>query len=225
MVRFLRQKGFVSHFKYIKQYNLGLYFARRYCTSHGIFSRNVTEALDRIMTEERVKLAPYNVECVFGHNSKRAITNALLYTVDRDFNYTNPVLIPEDQHHLYHSFATYFSDIYEEGFEHMRRFIVDGEQPPANLLPPIAALQTFFAEKGKYIICHLVILRFRYNFNLQLPMQSVPITTKALSSRPVYGDVYSIQCYVKKFVSDFRQVGGFLRELWFPPPIKLTAMI
>jgi hypothetical protein len=60
---------------------------------------------------------------------------------------------------------------------------------------------------------------FRYNFNLQLPMQSVPITTKVLSSRPVHGDVYSIQCYVKKFVSDFRQVGGFLRELWFPPPI------
>ena len=26
-------------------------------------------------------------------------------------------------------------------------------------------------------------------------------------------------------VSDFRQVGGFLWVLWFPPPIKLTAMI
>jgi hypothetical protein len=30
---------------------------------------------------------------------------------------------------------------------------------------------------------------------------------------------------VIKFVSDLRQVGGFLRVLWFPPPIKLTAMI
>jgi hypothetical protein len=28
----------------------------------------------------------------------------------------------------------------------------------------------------------------------------------------------------KKFVSDLRQVGGFLRVLRFPPPIKLTAM-
>jgi len=31
--------------------------------------------------------------------------------------------------------------------------------------------------------------------------------------------------YVIKFVSDLRQVSGFLRVLWFPPPIKLTAMI
>lgn len=161
MVRFLRQKGFVSHFRHVKQHNQGLCNtrARRYCTSQGIFSGKVLEALNTITTEERVTLAPYNVECVFGHNSKRAITNASLYTVDKDFKYTNPVLIPEDQHHLYHSFATYFTDIYEDGFEHMRRFIVNGEQPPANLLPSIAALQTFFAEKGKYIIYYLVIFK------------------------------------------------------------------
>jgi hypothetical protein len=57
---------------------------------------------------------------------------------------------------------------------------------------------------------------------LQLPMQSVPITTNAVSSNPVHGEVYSIQHYVIKFVSDLRQVGGFLR---FPPPIKLTDTI
>ena len=33
----------------------------------------------------------------------------------------------------------------------------------------------------------------------------------------------AIQHYVIKFVSDFRQVGGFLRELRFLPPIKLTT--
>jgi hypothetical protein len=33
----------------------------------------------------------------------------------------------------------------------------------------------------------------------------------------------SIQHYVIKFVCDLRQVGGFLRVLRFPPPIKLTA--
>jgi len=27
------------------------------------------------------------------------------------------------------------------------------------------------------------------------------------------------------FVSDWRQVGGFFRVLWFPQPIKLTATI
>jgi len=52
----------------------------------------------------------------------------------------------------------------------------------------------------------------------------VPITTKIVSLNPVHGEVYSIQCYVVKFVSDLRQVSGFLWVLWFPPPIKVTAM-
>ena len=34
-----------------------------------------------------------------------------------------------------------------------------------------------------------------------------------------------VQHYVIKFVSDLRQVGGFLQVLRFPPPIKLTATI
>jgi len=34
-----------------------------------------------------------------------------------------------------------------------------------------------------------------------------------------------VQHHVIKFVSDLQQVGGFLRVLWFPPPIKLTATI
>jgi hypothetical protein len=38
-------------------------------------------------------------------------------------------------------------------------------------------------------------------------------------------EVYSIQHYMIKFVSDLRQVGGFLRGLRFPPPIKLTSTI
>ena len=46
--------------------------------------------------------------------------------------------------------------------------------------------------------------------DLQLPVQSVPITTKAVSSNPVHGEVYSIQHYVVKFVSDM--VGGVLRH-------------
>ena len=39
-------------------------------------------------------------------------------------------------------------------------------------------------------------------------MQSVPFTTKVVSSNPVHGK-YSIQHYEIKFVSDLRQVGGF----------------
>jgi hypothetical protein len=60
---------------------------------------------------------------------------------------------------------------------------------------------------------------------LPLPVQSVPITNKVVSSNPVHGEVYSIQYYVIQFVSDFRKVGGFLRVLRFPPPITLTSMM
>ena len=46
--------------------------------------------------------------------------------------------------------------------------------------------------------------------DLQLPVQLVPITTKVVGSNPVHGEVYTIQLYVIKFVSDLRQVSGFL---------------
>jgi hypothetical protein len=51
--------------------------------------------------------------------------------------------------------------------------------------------------------------------DLQLPMQSVPITTEVVSSIPAHDEVYSIH-YVIKIV------GGFLRVLLFPPPVKLA---
>jgi hypothetical protein len=41
-------------------------------------------------------------------------------------------------------------------------------------------------------------------------MQSVPITAKVVNSNPAHGEVYSIQLNVIKFVSDLRQLGGFL---------------
>jgi hypothetical protein len=54
----------------------------------------------------------------------------------------------------------------------------------------------------------------------QLPVQSVPITTKVVSSNPAQVRcMYSIQHSVIKFVSNLRQVLRFL------PPIKLTIMI
>jgi gamma-glutamylcyclotransferase (GGCT)/AIG2-like uncharacterized protein YtfP len=46
--------------------------------------------------------------------------------------------------------------------------------------------------------------------DLQLRVQSVPLPTEVVSSNPVHGEVYSIQHYVIKFLSDLRQVGGFL---------------
>ena len=38
--------------------------------------------------------------------------------------------------------------------------------------------------------------------DLELPVQSVPITTKVVSLNATHGEVYSIQHYVIKFVSD-----------------------
>ena len=53
----------------------------------------------------------------------------------------------------------------------------------------------------------------------------MPITTIVVSSNPVHDEVYSIQHYVITFLSDLRQVGGYLQAIRFPPPIQLTASI
>ena len=61
--------------------------------------------------------------------------------------------------------------------------------------------------------------------DLELPVQSVPITTKIVNSNPAHGEVYSIHQYVIKFVSDLQKVNAFLWVHQFPPSIKLTATI
>ena len=50
-----------------------------------------------------------------------------------------------------------------------------------------------------------------YFLDLQLPIQSVPITTKVVSSNPTHYELYmySIQHYVIKLVSDLWQVVFF----------------
>ena len=70
-----------------------------------------------------------------------------------------------------------------------------------------------------------VVVLIVWYLDLQLAVQSVPITTKVVSSNPVHGEVYHIQHYVIKFVSDLTQVSGFLRELQSPLLIKLTTTI
>jgi hypothetical protein len=53
--------------------------------------------------------------------------------------------------------------------------------------------------------------------DLQLPIQSMPITTKVVSLNPAHGEMYLIQHYVILFVSDLQQVvfsgySGFLHQ-------------
>jgi hypothetical protein len=54
--------------------------------------------------------------------------------------------------------------------------------------------------------------------DLQLSMQSVPTTTKVMSSNLT-------EARSTRYNIDLRQVGGFLLVFWFPPPIKLTATL
>jgi hypothetical protein len=49
------------------------------------------------------------------------------------------------------------------------------------------------------------------SLDLQLLVQWMPITTKIVSLNPADGEVYLIQHYMKKIVSDLRQVNDFLR--------------
>ena len=51
------------------------------------------------------------------------------------------------------------------------------------------------------------------------------INTKDVSSNTAHVEVYSLQHYVIKFVSNLRQLCDFLRLLQLPPPIKLTATV
>ena len=59
--------------------------------------------------------------------------------------------------------------------------------------------------------------------DLQLPVQSVPITTNGVSLNPTHGEVYSIQHYVIKVVNDLRQVSGFL-QVFFPMSANVFFM-
>jgi hypothetical protein len=43
-----------------------------------------------------------------------------------------------------------------------------------------------------------------WKLDLQLPVQSVPITTKVMSSNPGHGDLYSIQYYVRQLLATGR---------------------
>ena len=62
-------------------------------------------------------------------------------------------------------------------------------------------------------------------FNIQkfkMPMRSVPITSDVRLPLP---HCEGVQHYVIRFVSDLREVSGFLRILRFLPPIQLTTTI
>ena len=72
-----------------------------------------------------------------------------------------------------------------------------------------------------------VMVKIVRKLDWQLPVQSMPINTKVMSLNPAHDEVYSIQLYVIKFVSDLLKFSGFLLVLLlrFPRPIKLNVTI
>ena len=54
------------------------------------------------------------------------------------------------------------------------------------------------------ILWGTVVVVIVWYLDLQLPVQSVPITTNVVSLNPVHDEVYFIQHYVMKFVIDLR---------------------
>ena len=69
------------------------------------------------------------------------------------------------------------------------------------------------------------VVMIKWQLDLKLPMQSVPITTNVVGSHPAHGKVYSIQLYMIHVFSDLRQDDGFLRVPRSLQAIKLTDMM
>jgi hypothetical protein len=72
-------------------------------------------------------------------------------------------------------------------------------------------MESPFHKYTEYNIGAIVVVIVWW-LDLQRPVLSVPITAKVVSSNPAHGEVYSIQHYVIKFVSDMRQVSGFFHH-------------
>ena len=73
---------------------------------------------------------------------------------------------------------------------------------------------------GDYIYIYI------YKYNVYVHVAKIVNLIVNLVSYNVHcQSLGSIQHYVIKFVSDLRQVSGFLQVLRFPPPIKQTATI
>ena len=63
----------------------------------------------------------------------------------------------------------------------------------------------------------VVVFVIVWKLDLQLPVQPVSTTTNVVNSSDAHGEVYSIQYYVIKFVSELRQVCCFLQVLLYLP--------
>jgi hypothetical protein len=54
-------------------------------------------------------------------------------------------------------------------------------------------MKNLFVIEGERLSCHGLVI---WQLDLQLPVQSVPITTKVVSSNPAQGELFSMLFYV-----------------------------
>ena len=119
------------------------------------------------------------------------------------------------------------SDFYTCGLN-----IVNSQKAFCKILLIIFFYQSQMCKKNPHI-CRITYLKEGTRLSWSWSYASWITTTYAISAYHQWscefkfrsGEVYSILHYVIKFVSDLRQVGGFLRVLRFPPSIKLTTTI
>ena len=89
----------------------------------------------------------------------------------------------------------------------------------ANISEPVNYLLVFLLARGP--LWSWSYGSWIYNYLCNPCLSSLLLWVRT----PVHGEVYSIQQYAIKCVSDLRQFGGFLRVLRFPPPIKSASTI
>ena len=86
-----------------------------------------------------------------------------------------------------------------------------------------------FVDIGGIVDHHCLNFLFILFFVTFVRYTNVPTVyiflTNVVCMNPTHGEVYLMQYSGIKFVSDLRQIGGFLWVLWFPPPMKLSAKI
>ena len=94
-------------------------------------------------------------------------------------------------------------------------FKEDYERKRISCLNIIAFQCGFWKDYERQPIVTVVVV-IVWKLDLQLPMQPVPTTTNVVISNPAHEEVHLIQHYVITFVSDLRQVDGFIQVFLFP---------
>ena len=102
-------------------------------------------------------------------------------------------------------------------------FYITPSVPFSLLLQPIKQPKTCKILEPQHISHIYFWKKIRTIFQIGVNLLNKTQLITFVSSNSTDGEVYLTHHYMIKFVNDLWQVGGFLRVLRFPPPIKLSA--